>query len=93
MKAKLVKESISNDKAYPKMSVEEFIDYLSSIMSEYPDENYDMIFDRLVNDEYSDDDKLGAILFKDGVPPLLIGKLMEVREYFWDFRYAQHINI
>ena len=76
-------------KKYPQESVETFVQYVSDVMDEYPYEDYYWIFAALCNDETSDDDTLRAHLFKDGVPPLLIAKLMEVREYFWDFRYVR----
>jgi len=79
-------------KPYPQMTVDEFIEYISNVMDEYPYEDYYPIFGTLCNDDVSSDDELGGLLFKYGTPPLLIGKLMEVREYFWDFRYAKEIT-
>jgi hypothetical protein len=76
-------------KAYPQESPKVFIDYVSKLMDEYVNEDYSLIFGRMINDEYSSDDTLGALLFNDGATPSLIVKLMKVREYFWDFNYSQ----
>jgi len=72
-----------------KLSVSEFVDYVSSVMDKYPNEDYYMIFATLCNDENSTDDELRDYLSENEVSAFLIGKLMEVREYFWDMNYVK----
>lgn len=76
-------------KAYPQSTVDEFVKYVYDLMDEYPHEDYYWIFAVLCNDETSSDDELGGYLFKEGLPVFLIGKLIKVREYFWDMSYVK----
>jgi hypothetical protein len=76
-------------KSYPQETPKVFVDYISGVMDDYPHEDYYYIFQKMVNDDVSSDDELAGELFKAQVPVFLIAKLMEVREYFWDFSYSQ----
>ena len=76
-------------KPYPEMTVDEFIEYISDVMDEYPHEDYYILFMRLVNDDVSDDKEMKSLLIEDDIDVKLINALIPAREYFWDFNYAK----
>lgn len=76
-------------KKYPLLMVSEFVDYVSNLMDEHPHEDYYWIFAALCNDESSTDEELKLNLLNDNVHPVLVKELVELREYFWNFRYTK----
>jgi hypothetical protein len=91
---------------YPQMSVEEFNEWFENEIMEpygyYPEDTpvddmydgmneFDYAMDQIINNEDADDEELISILSRYDVPQELIDKLIPMREYFWDFRYTQHL--
>jgi hypothetical protein len=78
-------------KAYPYGSVEEFTKIIEDLFYSNPDENYHMIFNRLINDEYASDPEMEALMFGDDVAQEVVDTLIPLRNYFWDFNYTKDI--
>ena len=79
-------------KPYPKMSVDEFTEYISNVMDDYPNEDYYWLVAVLCNDENSTDDDLkNWLVIENYANKNLVNKFLEMREYFLDFRYSQCI--
>ena len=81
-------------RAYPNMSVREFVKWFQKEIVPYFNSDFDaegIVMD-IVNDEESSDDELREKWIEDdGAPEEIIKKLIEMRPYFWDWNYVQHI--
>ncbi len=93
MRAKFVNEL--NEMTYEKMSVEEFVTWYNNLVEENPTLPWYNIVSSLENDEDSTDGELYEYFIDElGVEDVdhVIEELLEKREYFMDFRYAQEID-
>ena len=96
-----MKPSIANDmrlphvemKPFPQMSVEDFNEWISKLGEYFFDAGHEFILGELINDETSTDEELQAHLITCGANKDFVTELISMREYFWDFRYSQHINL
>lgn len=99
-------ESSIEPKPYPQMSIEEFNEWYENEIMEpygyYPEDTpiddmydgmneFDFVMDQMINNEEDEDEELIDLLKIYDVPQELIDKLIPMREYFWDFRYNQHL--
>jgi hypothetical protein len=90
MKAKFINENMK-----PRMSEEEFEEWFNDISNYQPDLPWYNIVSSLENDENSTDGELYSYFIEDLKIENheLINELLDKREYFMDFQYAQHINV
>ena len=89
MKVKLINEMI-----YEKMSVEEFLNWFNNIQEEYAWLPWFNIIAVLENDENSTDGELYSYFKEElNIESIhLIEELLDKRNYFINFEYAQHID-
>jgi len=76
---------------YPQMSIPEFQQWYVEEVLPYYDEDpaFDGILDSAMNDENSTDEELIAAWESIDANPELIRKVIQMRDYFMDFRYMQ----
>jgi len=89
MKAKLVNEMV-----YEHLSVEEFVSWFEELQEIWSDLPWYNLISSLENDEDSTDGELYDYFLSElGIKDTgLIEELLEKRQYFMNFEYAQHIN-
>jgi len=83
-----------NEMTYQRMSVEEFVNWYENLVQKHPNLHWYNILSSLENDENSTQGELYDYFISDlqidDIP--LIEDILEKREYFLDFTYAQHID-
>jgi hypothetical protein len=89
MKAKLVNESM-----YPRMTVDEFVAWYEDITTKNPSLPWYNIVSSLENDENSTDgDLYDYFMSQFGIEDHnILNQLLDKREYFMNFEYAQNID-
>lgn len=80
-------------KSYPQMQVRDFVTWVTELIERFADADHEFIFDQLCNNENSSDAELRDHLIDNDTCPDFVTELITMREYFWDFRYCQHINL
>ena len=80
-------------KPYPQMSIEDFSTWISELGEYFSHEDHCFIMDQMINNDVATDEELKEYFLENGVDLEFIEELIPMREYFWDFRYSQHINI
>jgi len=99
MRAKTVNELYDQrrSQAYgKKLTVDQFLGFLEGLYNEFPNEDWENIVNVMVNNENdSDEDLIDYLIAQVDMTDdsSLIGQLIDKRDYFQDFRYAQHIEI
>jgi len=80
-------------RAYPNMPVREFVKWFQKEIVPYFNSDFDaegLVMD-VVNDEESSDDELRERWAEEEAPKEIINQLLDMRSYFWDWNYVQHI--
>jgi len=79
-------------KPYPQMTIEDFLLWVEEVQNKFKGEKHKFITSVLINDENnSDTDMLIDLVTRNKCNPDYINELLPMRQYFWDFRYSQHI--